>query len=328
MDSHGYNMIGEFKVDSVATLPSFVATDERRIVYTEDTDKFYIGLSTAWQEIEVSSHASKHEIGGDDELDGDRLYISQWPQINYTPDGTPAEAGDLQHLTAHFKGIDTALNTKATSAHAGTHEIGGSDEIDGDQLDIDFTPTYYSPTVVSPATDVNDLTAHLKGIDTLIGNSGSSTHASTHITDDDKIGGDKLNIDYTPDNYTPTISPNEATDLDDLTAHLAGIDAAIIASGESIDAWIQFGDDGSTITVNDSYNVSSVTRTTTGVYKITFTQDFSSINYCIVGGTNGRFISTNYLTDLRTTTYCYITNYTSAGVLGPSTAISIMATGD
>jgi hypothetical protein len=40
--------------------------------------------------------------------------------------------------------------------------------LDGDQLDIDFTPTNYTPDAVSPAEadDADDLTAHLQGIDT------------------------------------------------------------------------------------------------------------------------------------------------------------------
>lgn len=53
-------------------------------------------------------------------------------------------------------------------------------------------------------------------------------HASTHIKDgSDEIDGDKLDIDFTPSNYTPSTSPAEADDVDHLTAHLAGIDDAI-----------------------------------------------------------------------------------------------------
>jgi len=42
--------------------------------------------------------------------------------------------------------------------------------VDGDTLDIDWTPTFYVPDA-SPteALDVDDLTAHLKGIDTMLG---------------------------------------------------------------------------------------------------------------------------------------------------------------
>ena len=51
-------------------------------------------------------------------------------------------------------------------------------------------------------------------------------HASGHTTgQSDEIDGDKVDIDWNPSNYTPTTSPAEADSADNLTAHLAGIDA-------------------------------------------------------------------------------------------------------
>lgn len=54
----------------------------------------------------------------------------------------------------------------ASTTHASTHVSGGSDEIDGDILDIDWDPTNYTP-LVSPVevTSLDHLTAHLAGID-------------------------------------------------------------------------------------------------------------------------------------------------------------------
>jgi len=50
--------------------------------------------------------------------------------------------------------------------HASSHERGGADEIDGDHLDIDFTPSGYVPsTTPAEAASVDDLAAHLAGID-------------------------------------------------------------------------------------------------------------------------------------------------------------------
>jgi len=55
-------------------------------------------------------------------------------------------------------------------AHASTHARAGTDVIDGDVLDIDFTPTYYVPSVVPPeVTHVDELTAHLAGVDSYLG---------------------------------------------------------------------------------------------------------------------------------------------------------------
>jgi len=51
------------------------------------------------------------------------------------------------------------------SAHASSHITGGSDEVDGDQLDIDWNPSGYTPaTTPSQVTNVDHLTAHLYGI--------------------------------------------------------------------------------------------------------------------------------------------------------------------
>lgn len=56
----------------------------------------------------------------------------------------------------------------------------------------------------------------------------TAAHGSTHVTGAaDEIDGDKLDIDWNPTNYTPTTSPTEADSVDNLTAHLAGIDTAL-----------------------------------------------------------------------------------------------------
>ena len=49
-------------------------------------------------------------------------------------------------------------------------ETGGAQEIDGDKLDIDYTPSYYTPaTSAAEASDLDHLTAHLTGINTALG---------------------------------------------------------------------------------------------------------------------------------------------------------------
>ena len=80
--------------------------------------------------------------------------------------------GTLAQLNANITDatLDDVNNPRTPSTHAFTHEQGGSDEIDGDQLDIDFTPTNYTPDT-SPAqvNDADQLSAHLAGIDNAIG---------------------------------------------------------------------------------------------------------------------------------------------------------------
>lgn len=64
---------------------------------------------------------------------------------------------------------------------------------------------------------------------------GLYEHRATHVTGgSDEIDGDKLDIDWTPANYTPTTSPSEADHADNLTAHLAGIDAEIGTNASDI----------------------------------------------------------------------------------------------
>jgi len=62
------------------------------------------------------------------------------------------------------------------------------------------------------------------------------THAATHITGGtDEIDGDQLDIDFTPSNYSPSTTPAEATSVDHLTAHLAGIDDSLVLVSASSD---------------------------------------------------------------------------------------------
>ncbi|MHA1950102.1 MAG: hypothetical protein ACW99G_01170 [Candidatus Thorarchaeota archaeon] len=57
------------------------------------------------------------------------------------------------------------------------------------------------------------------------GASGNIKHANRHVDGGvDEIDGDLIDITFTPSTYTPDDSPAEANDLDDLAAHLAGID--------------------------------------------------------------------------------------------------------
>ena len=59
-----------------------------------------------------------------------------------------------------------------------------------------------------------------------------ATHAARHIDGGaDPIDGDKLEITFSPTNYTRTTSPSEVDQLDQLTAHLAGIDNELAGVG-------------------------------------------------------------------------------------------------
>jgi len=186
-----------------------------------------------------------------------------------------------------------------------------SNQIDGDKLDIDYTPSNYTPETVTEADDLDHLSAHLSGIDTTLGTTVSE-HAYTHLTDgDDEIDGDKLDITYTPEHYTPSTAPSEVDNLDHLSSHLAGINTAL--SFENVKGWAVFSytpefqmigdfrligsgskgeygfdyEEGETVpaafTIYDTYNVSTVTRAGAGSYNIVWDTDFANTNYCVVG---------------------------------------------
>lgn len=64
-----------------------------------------------------------------------------------------------------------------------------------------------------------------------------SAHAARHVSGGaDQIDGDVLDITYVPTNYTRDVSPPEVTSVVELTAHLAGIDNALAATGQPFKA--------------------------------------------------------------------------------------------
>lgn len=85
-------------------------------------------------------------------------------------DGVDAASVDHDDLlnkgTLSHSSLESAISGKSSTDHDSTHITSGSDEIDGDKLDIDWNPTNYTPDIVTNYADsVDNLTAHLKGID-------------------------------------------------------------------------------------------------------------------------------------------------------------------
>jgi hypothetical protein len=125
--------------------------------------------------------------------------------------------------------LDDAINS-----HAARHVRGGADQIDGDTLDIDFTPTNYTRTTVSGlTTSTEEATSHLRGIDVKFGDLNS--HAARHVRGGaDQIDGDVIDIDFSPSNYTRTTVGGVTTNAEELTSHLKGIDDALAVSSPKI----------------------------------------------------------------------------------------------
>ncbi len=77
MKFYGVDTQGAFQIQSVATLPTWSASDERRWIYAEDTKKCYYGTDEQWVEFGVSNLATslpgflirpKFEWKDDDEI--------------------------------------------------------------------------------------------------------------------------------------------------------------------------------------------------------------------------------------------------------------------
>lgn len=113
-----------------------------------------------------------------------------------TTDLIPGEVFFRTDLMTLFRRDDGNTTWEASSAtptaHAPTHIEGGSDVIDGDRLEIDFTPVNYTQDASPGEVDAtNQLTAHLKGID----------DALTPVIFNDLVTLSNLDIDTVTNEY-------------------------------------------------------------------------------------------------------------------------------
>lgn len=107
-----------------------------------------------------------------------------------------------------------------------------------------------APLIVASTTVVANLNASL-----LEGNAAAAfavaDHDGTHVTGgSDEIDGDKLDIDYNPSYSTPATTPGEADSIDNLAAHLYGIDQAIKALTKCV-VQVKIMEDDTALTAGD-----------------------------------------------------------------------------
>ena len=89
---------------------------------------------------------------------GDNVSTFNLPNLVAAGSGSPVKI-----IKASLGGIVEP----STVAHAASHIRGGSDIIDGDRVQVDYVPSYYTRnSAASGAGAVTDITAHLAGIDT------------------------------------------------------------------------------------------------------------------------------------------------------------------
>ena len=97
---------------------------------------------------------------------------------------TLAASGNVTPATLTASKIVASDGSKnLVSIEPTVFETGGAQEIDGDKLDVDFTPTSYTPdTSPGEADNADNLAAHLKGIDNALGRwMGLSWNESTDV---------------------------------------------------------------------------------------------------------------------------------------------------
>ncbi len=155
-------------------------------------------------------------------------------------------AGVIAALTAAQ--VRTLLNvadgadvtgSNAPQAHKASHQDAGADEISVAGLAGDLADAQDAKAHAASHQDAGADEISVAGLSGLLADdqhvldaevlavAASLTHAADHVGVGDQIDGDQLDIDFTPTNYTPDAAPAEAADVDDLSAHLKGIDTVL-----------------------------------------------------------------------------------------------------
>jgi len=119
---------------------------------------------------------------------------------------------------------------------------------------------------------------------------------------------------------------SNSTDITTNTASIAA-NTASIAATQSIKAWVTFDGAGANgaKTPQDSYNVTGVSKTSTGIYVITWDTNFDGTTYCVVANTSQTAGQVAITT--RATGTCTITA-TQDGAEVKDAVITLMAIGD
>lgn len=132
----------------------FATPNEGFMTRVMDEDIFYLYDGAAWgQFLSITDHGALSGLADDDHTQYTRA------------DGTRAFTGSQSFGGFNITNVGT-VDGVDVSAHAARHITGGADEIDGDQIDIDFTPSNYTPSITpTEVSNLDHLSAHLAGID-------------------------------------------------------------------------------------------------------------------------------------------------------------------
>lgn len=139
----------------------------------------------------------------------------------------------------HFVCLDAtataAVWKETTPATAMAHDLGGSSHNADTLANLNSKisdATLDDSSAARPPTAHGHAHSEITGVGT--DDHHPKLHAADHIGATDEIDGDKLDIDFNPSKYTPDASIAEADDVDDLSAHLKGIDTRLGEGGDTL----------------------------------------------------------------------------------------------
>jgi hypothetical protein len=183
----------------------------------DDTDQMLIGLT-------LDGTGQPHVIGalyGEDDTAPVGIAGSSPDAAPYT-DSIPYDCGGLARMGIQAVNESGIVRTHAVEmpdyagADRGTPQAGDRAAWDINHADKHASDIAYNGLkrhLPGPANDGN-----------YARDDGSNWQVQSGIPQDDIIDPDKLDITWEPSTYTPDASPAEVDDVDDLAAHLAGID--------------------------------------------------------------------------------------------------------
>lgn len=180
----------------------------------------------------INGAASDWDDTGD-AVDGNAVLVqcppgNTAPSVNenngYVFDGVVPTGSWIQFTGAGQINAGAGLTKTGSTLNIG--DINRGVQVNADDLQIDASEIVNSTSGLQQvAGGGNEHILELKL------HSGADGVALTKDTNGLNLDGDKVNIDFTPSNYTPDATPAEADDVDDLAAHLKGIDNALAGLG-------------------------------------------------------------------------------------------------
>ena len=164
-------------------LPVFLSTTAAGVTQSAPTAfAQQVGVAISSTDIlfnlmDYTSHNFKHIRGGYDELDGDKLDID-WDPSEYTPDTTPTEVDNADHLVAHLAGINNALGQRTQIVLAQTFAGQTGKTV---TLPTALADTSYAVAIISTTTpgNIGEISVETKATNTVVvKNSGSDVSAT------------------------------------------------------------------------------------------------------------------------------------------------------